>query len=134
MGAANRGGSAALQGEFFFMSLKEEKLKEGSEGRPVARWIQDRRIIRDADGRIAASARSVDDARKIVAAVNAVAGIPIDALEAWTVGVIADPTHDLVAELEAFLAVDPMSGERRAADRRTGDRRRFATEVRVQAG
>ncbi|MGH9315626.1 MAG: hypothetical protein ACRD1P_00730 [Thermoanaerobaculia bacterium] len=108
-------------------------MREGNQGRPVGRWIQDRRIIRDAEGLIVASARSVDDARKIVAAVNAVHGIPIDALESWTVGVIADPTHDLVAELEAFLAVDPMSGERRAADRRTGDRRRLATEVRIEA-
>ncbi|HSS45440.1 MAG TPA: hypothetical protein VLO07_08880 [Thermoanaerobaculia bacterium] len=115
------------------MTLKEEKLREGNEGRPVGRWTQDRRIIRDAEGLIVASARSVDHARKIVAAVNAVYGIPIDALEAWTVGVIADPTHDLVAELEAFLAVDPISGERRGADRRTGDRRRLATEVRIEA-
>jgi len=114
------------------MSLKEEKMRgESAGGHPVSRWTQERRIIRDADGMIVASARSVDDARKIVAAVNAVHGIPIDALEAWTIGVIADPTHDLVAELETFLAVDPKSGERRGADRRTGDRRRLATEVRV---
>jgi hypothetical protein len=113
------------------MGLREEKMGGGNTGRPAARWTQDRRIIRDPDGKIVASARSVDDARKIVAAVNAVHGIPIDALEAWTVGVIADPTHDLVAELEAFLTVDPVSGDRRGADRRTGDRRRLATEVRI---
>ncbi len=113
------------------MSLKEEKMRGENEERPVGRWTQDRRIIRDAEGRIVASARSIDDARRLVAAVNAVYGIPIDALEAWTVGVIADPTNDLVAELEAFITVDPMSGDRRAADRRTGDRRRFATEVRI---
>ncbi len=108
-------------------------MREENGGRPVARWTQDRRIIREADGKIVGTARSAEDARRIVAAVNAVHGIPTDALEAWTVGVIADPTNSLLAELEAVLTLDPDSNDRRLGDRRTGDRRHALTEVRIEA-
>ena len=44
-------------------------------------WQQDGRYIRDAFGAIVVRGRSVADARRIVAAINGVRGIPTEALE-----------------------------------------------------
>jgi len=54
-------------------------------------WTQDGRYILDASGWTLASARFPDDARRIIAAVNSVQGIPTDALESWVVNVIGEP-------------------------------------------
>lgn len=99
---------------------------------PMERWAQDGRNVLDPSGRVAATLRSNEEARRFVAAVNAVAGMPTDALEAWTTGVINDPVHQLAAELEALLESASYPGERRQGERRLGDRRRAATEVRIE--
>jgi hypothetical protein len=63
---------------------------------------------------------------------NAVAGMPTEALEAWTTGVINDPVQELAAELAAMIEFVPYPNERRAGERRRGDdRRRFSAQVRI---
>ena len=66
------------------------------------------------------------------AAVNAVAGMPTDALEAWTTGIVNDPVHELAAELEALIQFGPRPDERRQGERRQNERRRAKTEVRIE--
>jgi hypothetical protein len=99
---------------------------------PLERWAQDGRNILDPTGQVAATLRTPEEARRFVAALNAVAGMPTDALEAWSTGVINDPVHQLAAELEALLEFGPHPDERRKTERRQGDRRRAATEVRIE--
>ena len=60
-------------------------------------WIQNGRSILDASGWTLASTRFPDDARRIVAAINAVQGIPTEALESWSVNVIGEPAEAAVA-------------------------------------
>jgi hypothetical protein len=100
----------------------------------VRPWTSDDRSIFDFKGRLAARARSAEEARRIAAAVNFVDGVPTEALEAWSVGTIQDPFNDLAAELESVLLTESPGDERRRAERRQGERRRAATEVRVDAG
>jgi hypothetical protein len=98
---------------------------------PMERWTQDGRNVLDPAGRVAATLRTNEESRRFVAAINAVAGMPTDALEAWTTGVINDPVHQLAAELEALLVFAPCAGERRKGERRQGDRR-STTQVRIE--
>jgi hypothetical protein len=90
------------------------------------------KAVFDGAGEAFAAVRSVDEARRIAAALNAVEGMPTEALEAWTLGSIQDPTNDLLAELESVLA-PPLPEDRRrdGTDRRRTDRRRAITEVRI---
>jgi hypothetical protein len=90
------------------------------------------KAVFDGAGEAFAAVRSVEDARRIAAALNAVVGMPTEALEAWTLGSIQDPTNDLLAELESVLA-PPLPEDRRrvGTDRRRTDRRRAITEVRI---
>jgi hypothetical protein len=104
----------------------------GAAPHPMERWTQDGRDVLDPAGRVAATLRTREEARRFVAAINAVAGMPTDALEAWSTGVINDPVHELAAELEALLEFAPYPGERRKGERRQGDRRRAATQVRIE--
>lgn len=92
-------------------------------------WRQDGRYIRDASGAIVVRGRSLADARRIVAAMNATRSIPTDALEGWLVQDVSDPRTrpDLEVELvdaepapSAYLVAP---GERRKADRRARERR-----------
>jgi hypothetical protein len=88
-------------------------------------WTQDGRYILDASGWTLASTRFPADARRIVAAINAVQGIPTDALESWFVNVVGEPASVFVAAGDQ----PPASGQeiflddRRASNRRRGDRR-----------
>jgi hypothetical protein len=100
---------------------------------PEERWAQDGRNVLDPAGQVAGTLRTAEEARRFVAAVNAVSGMPTDALEAWTTGVINDPVHQLAAELEALIEFGPHPDERRRGERRQGDRRRLATLVRPRA-
>lgn len=114
-------------------------------------WKQDGRYIRDAKGAIVVRGRTLADARRITAAVNATRDIPTDALEHWLVQDVSDPgtRPDLevaLAESEPSpFAVKPPDGtpipveasepkpaawpytlthpERRRDDRRQSDRR-----------
>ena len=101
--------------------------RSDSEIRP---WYAVGRAIFSGDGEAVAAARSDEEARRIAVALNAVVGMPTEALEAWTVGSIQDPLNDLLAELESVLA-PPAADERRKGERRQRDRRRAITEVRV---
>ena len=99
---------------------------------PLERWTHDGPSVTDPTGRIAATFRTTDEARRFVAAINAVAGMPTDALEAWTTGVISDPVQELAAELAAMIEFVPYPNERRHSERRRGeDRRRFTAQVRI---
>ena len=88
-------------------------------------WSQDGRYILDASGWTLASVRFPADARRIVAAINAVQGIPTDALESWVVNVVGEASR---APERAAPAVER---ERREGERRRGDRRADRPEVRV---
>lgn len=107
-------------------------------------WIRERRYIRDAERNILVRAKSPADARRIVAAINAVQGIPTEALESWNVQVLTDPELDPGFDVEFDFddvlpptAVMPPGArvfERRMAERRQGDRRRTNEEVRSGTG
>ncbi|MDQ2970910.1 MAG: hypothetical protein M3R62_04530 [Acidobacteriota bacterium] len=109
----------------------DEDTDSASAGLPTKPWYAIGKAVFDGSGEAIAAARSVDDGRRIAAALNAVIGMPTEALEAWSLGSIQDPTNDLLAQLESVLA-PPASEDRRGADRRQGERRRAITEVRVQ--
>src|SRR5262245_3890743 len=99
---------------------------------PLERWGHDGPSIVDPTGRIAATFRTTEEARRVAAAINAVAGMPTDALEAWTTGVISDPVQELAAELAAMIEFVPYPNDRRYGERRKGgDRRRFTAQVRI---
>ncbi len=54
-------------------------------------WTQDGRYIRDSRGAIVVRGRTLADARRIVAAINATRDIPTDALEHWLIQDVSDP-------------------------------------------
>ena len=54
-------------------------------------WTQDGRYIRDAKAAIVVRGRTLADARRIVAAINATRDIPTDALEHWLLQDVSDP-------------------------------------------
>ncbi len=88
-------------------------------------WMQDGCDILDASGWTLASARFPADARRIVAAINAVRGIPNDALESWSVNVIGEPAAAAAAagdRLESSPA-ENFPNDRRVGERRRGERR-----------
>jgi len=101
---------------------------------PAPRWTRSENAVYDGEGRLVARARSSEEARRIVAAVNFVDCVSTEALEGWTVGVIADPINDLAAELESVLWTPYHPADRRKGERRQADRRRPATEVRIRVG
>jgi len=91
-------------------------------------WRQEGRYIRDVNGAIVVRGRTAADARRIVAAVNGVRGIPTEALEGWKTDDVSDPGTrpdfeiDLAPELEPSpFAVAPPP--RRSVDRRRRQRR-----------
>jgi hypothetical protein len=68
-------------------------------------WRQDGRYIRDAAGAIVVRGRTVADARRIVAAINATRDIPTDALENWLVQDVSNPRTR--PDLEVVVASEP---------------------------
>ncbi len=113
--------------------MEAASTKEARSAVPVDRWVQRGEFIFDPRGGLAATARSAEEARRIVAAINAVEGVATDALEAWTVGVISDPMNDLAGDLQAVIESPPDPNDRRRGERRRMDRRRPPTEVRVRS-
>ena len=97
---------------------------------PLECWTRDGERVVDPGGEIAATFRTAEEARRFVAAFNAVAGMPTEALEGFTTGVIQDPIQDLAAELTAMVEFVPFPGDRRQGERRRTDRRRPITQVR----
>jgi hypothetical protein len=104
------------------------------EATAVPRWTHVDSAIFDGEGLLVARARSAEDARRVVAAINFVDCISTEALEGWTVGIITDPVNDLAAELESVLLTSPLPADRRRAERRGEDRRRPVTQVRIEGG
>jgi len=100
---------------------------------PLDRWTQLGHAVVDPSGQVAATLRTNEEARRFVAALNAVAGMSTDALEAWTTGVVSDPVQELARELTEMIEFVPNPGERRRRERRLVDRRRPVTEVRREA-
>ena len=94
-------------------------------------WYAIGKAVFDGTGEAVAAVQSVEEARRVAAALNAVVGMPTEALEAWTLGSIQDPTNDLLAELEAVLAPPAAEDRRSGDDRRQSDRRRAITQVRI---
>jgi hypothetical protein len=89
-------------------------------------WQQDGRYIRDARGAIVVRGRSAADARRIVAAINGVRGIPTEALEGWKTEDVSDPLTrpdlevELPEEASPYAVAPPRSRE---SERRRGERR-----------
>ena len=69
-------------------------------------WTQDGRYIRDASGAIVVRGRTLADARRIVAAMNATRDMPTDALESWLIQDVSDP--NMRPDLEVALGEDPL--------------------------
>ncbi len=111
--------------------FNDEPESDMSAPTPIKPWYAVGRAVFDGTGEAVAAVATVEEARRIAAALNAVVGMPTEALEAWTLGSIQDPMNDLLADLESVLAPPP-ADERRQADRRQTDRRRAMTEVRIQ--
>jgi hypothetical protein len=88
------------------------------------------KAVFEGSGEAIAAARSPEDARRIAAALNTAFGIPVEALEAWSIGSIQDPVNDMLSELESVLA-PPSSEDRRTGDRRQRDRRRAIHEIKI---
>jgi hypothetical protein len=90
-------------------------------------WQRDGRYIRDAGGAIVVRGRSVADARRIVAAINGVRGIPTEALEGWRVEDVSNPLTRPDFEVEIpEIEVSPhvvAPSKRRECERRRGVRR-----------
>jgi hypothetical protein len=79
-------------------------------------WRSEGRYIRDFRGAIVVRGKTVADARRIAAAINATRDIPTEALERWLVQDVSDPNTrpDLEIDLEST---------RRRAERRRNERR-----------
>ena len=111
--------------DFSFSDEPDSDMK----GVAIKPWYAIGRAVFDGSGEAVAAVATVDEARRIAAALNAVIGMPTEALEAWSLGTIQDPTNDLLAELEAVLQ-PAVEDDRRKSERRKGDRRHPVTEVR----
>ena len=94
-------------------------------------WMQDGRYVLDASGWTLASARFPGDARRIIAAINAVHGIPTDALESWVVNVIGEPVVRAGADRRRTGVTPEPPNERRLGERRHGDRRSSRPDLRI---
>lgn len=99
-------------------------------------WMQDGRYILDAGGWTLASTRFPADARRIVAAINAVQGIPTDALESWFVNVIGEPAGAAVAARNrpGSSPAETYPDNRRVGQRRRGERRATRPQIRILGG
>jgi len=97
-------------------------------------WKQDGRDVLDASGWTLASTHSSDDARRIVAAINAVQGIPTDALESWFVNVIGEPTGVAVDARDRPEPAETLADDRRLGERRRGERRETGPRIDILGG
>src|SRR6476661_4217115 len=108
-------------------------IKDKPEHQPEP-WVQDGRYIQDSSGWTLASTRFPADARRIIAAINAVQGIPTDALESWVVNVIGEPVGRADVDGPQSEGGGPAGiypDERRMGERRHGDRRASRPTIRI---
>jgi hypothetical protein len=102
-------------------------------------WAQLGRFVRDAKGRIVLRGKTPLDIRRVVACVNAFAGVPTETVEHFAfqvsggAGLGPDPTLREIPE-GAVEAIREFIGseERRMGQRRKGDRRRAGTPVAME--
>ncbi|SRR6266542_637318 len=120
-----------MEADRTMLTLEEESDDSDDEMRPFKPFYAVGKAVFEGSGEAVAAARSVEDARRIAAALNTAYGIPTEALEAWSIGSIQDPVNDVLAEIESVLA-PPSSEDRRGKDRRQNDRRRAIHEVRIE--
>lgn len=99
---------------------------EAEKSRSLEPWSYQGRNVLDASGTPLATAADPEDARRIVAAVNAVQGMPTQALESWTVEVLSDPALELETDAD-YDVREPYPNERRARQERRQDDRRQGT-------
>jgi hypothetical protein len=106
-------------------------------------WSSDGRSIQNSTGWTLAKTIFEADARRIVAAVNDVLGIPTAALEAGFIREILVPRPESTSEVTIRIhplpqgPVDPAEffiHDRRVSERRSGDRRRGERRRGVSAG
>jgi hypothetical protein len=110
-------------------------------------WASEGRAILNASGWTLAKTIFEADARRIVAAVNDVLGIPTAALEAGFIREILVPRPDATGEISIrihplpqgpmdpaeFFIHDRRAGERRRGDRRRMERRRGVAGPRIRS-
>ncbi len=102
-------------------------------------WAQLGRFVRDAAGRIVVRGKTPVDARRVVACINALMGVPTETIESWNIqvsgGAGAGPDPDLTAiPDDAVQAIQEFIGDedRRLGDRRKAERRRLAEAVSIE--
>src|SRR5438552_5641519 len=119
MGLTNEGIVSGENGNVYRPSPAEVAMaardKEPHQPEP---WTQEGRYILDAGQWTLASTKFPADARRIVAAVNAVRGIPTDALESWVINVIGDPGGRRGKERRETPSEGMYPNERRVGERR----------------
>lgn len=94
-------------------------------------WAQLGRFVRDSNGRIVVRGKSPVDARRVVACVNALTGVPTETIEHWCIqvsggaGIGPDPALSEIPA-GAVEAIQELIGseDRRLGERRKGERRR----------
>jgi hypothetical protein len=115
-----------------------EKREETGEHAPEP-WGQLGRYVRDAKGRIVLRGKTAADIRRVVACVNAFAGVPTEIIETFQIqvsggaGVGSDPALAEIPD-DVELAVKEFVGseERRMGERRRGERRRAGTPIAME--
>lgn len=110
--------------------------REEPQGNAPEPWGQLGRYVRDANGRIVIRSKSPVDARRVVACVNALMGVPAETIESWNIqvagGAGVGPDPDLSAIPEgAVEAIQEFIGDedRRLGERRKGERRRIEIQT-----
>jgi len=97
-------------------------------------WTHEGRYILDAGQWTLASTKFPADARRIVAAVNAVRGIPTEALESWVINVIGDQVARRGGDRRGAPAEGVYPNDRRVGERRRGERRASSPQIQIWAG
>ena len=118
-------------------SAAREKREEPGPHAPEP-WAQLGRYVRDANGRIVLRGKTPADVRRVVACINALAGVPTEIVETLQIqvsggaGLGPDPALSELPE-DAAEAVREFVGsdERRMGERRRRERRRAGTRIAV---
>jgi len=119
-------------------STARERREETGEHAPEP-WGRLGRFVRDANGRIVLRGKSPSDVRRVVACVNAFAGVPTETVESFQIQVaggagagldpsLAEIPDGAVEAVQEFIGSD----DRRMGERRRRDRRRAGTRIAVE--
>lgn len=102
-------------------------------------WARLGRYIRDSNGRIVVRGKSPVDARRVVACINALMGVPTETIENWNIQVVGgagagpDPAlSEIPADAAEALKEIIGSEDRRLGERRKGNRRRAAAATSIE--